>query len=133
MKSIWRMRFVIALALSEPGFAQKLVDPNSVAPEYRAAAEARRAEQIKQRECAHKAEIAKVLPRDRIAHITKCLAEAEAAPPPAPASAREGNGYPSFVLPGHDEEIQVSSARDLSSSPPQPHRARACRSWLRSR
>ncbi|HEY4836127.1 MAG TPA: hypothetical protein VII07_15800 [Bradyrhizobium sp.] len=89
MKSIWRMSFVIALALSEPGFAQKLVDPNSVAPEYRAAAEVRRAEQIKQRECAHKAEVAKVLPRDRIAHITKCLAEAEAAPPPATASAHE--------------------------------------------
>ncbi len=89
MKSVWRMSFVIALALSEPGFAQKLVDPNSVAPEYRAAAEARRAEQIRQRECAHKAEVAKVLPRDRIAHITKCLAEAEAAPPPATASAHE--------------------------------------------
>jgi hypothetical protein len=87
MKSIWRMSFLVALVLSEPGFAQKLVDPNSVAPEYRAAAEARRAEQIRQRECAHKAEVAKVLPRDRTAHITKCLAEAEAAPPPATASA----------------------------------------------
>jgi len=89
VRYIWSFAFVAAFAFSEPGFAQKLVDPNSVAPEYRAAAEARRAEQIKQRECAHKAEVAKVLPRDRIAHITKCLAEAEAAPPPATASAHE--------------------------------------------
>jgi hypothetical protein len=81
------MTFVVSLALSGPALAQKLVDPNTVAPEYREAAEARRAEQIRQRECAHKAEVAKVLPRDRIAHITKCLAEAEAAPPPTTASA----------------------------------------------
>ena len=31
--------------------AQKLVDPNSVAPEYRAAAEKRRAEQLKLLQC----------------------------------------------------------------------------------
>jgi hypothetical protein len=60
-----------------PAVAQKLVDPNAVAPEYREAAEKRRAEQIRQRECAQKAEEAKVLPRDRTAHITQCLAEAE--------------------------------------------------------
>ena len=50
-------------------------DPNAVAPEYREAAEKRRAEQIRQRECAHKADEAKVLPRDRIAYITRCLAD----------------------------------------------------------
>ena len=37
-------------------FAQKLVDPDKVAPEYRAAAEKRRAEQIKVAECSHKAD-----------------------------------------------------------------------------
>jgi hypothetical protein len=57
----------------QAGFAQKLVDPNAVAPEYREAAVKRRAEQIKQRECAHKADVAKVLPRDRTAMITQCL------------------------------------------------------------
>jgi len=87
LKSFWRMTFVVALALSGPAFAQKLVDPSTVAPEYREAAEARRAEQIRQRECAHKADVAKVLPRDRIAHITKCLAEAEAEASAATASA----------------------------------------------
>ncbi len=79
MKSFWHLTFMGALLLGEPAFAQKLVDPNAVAPEYREAAEKRRAEQIRQRECARKADEAKVLPRDRIAHITRCLALAEEA------------------------------------------------------
>lgn len=53
----------------------KLVEPNAVAPEYRGAAEKRRAEQIGQLECRHKAAIAKVLPRDRTAYIIQCLAD----------------------------------------------------------
>lgn len=57
----------------DTSFAQKLVDPDKVAPEYRVAAEKRRAEQIKMLECAHKADAAKVLPRDRVAHIQHCL------------------------------------------------------------
>jgi hypothetical protein len=88
LKSFWRLSFVLVLflsGLSGPAFAQKLVDPNTVAPEYREAAEARRAEQIRQRECAHQADVARVLPRDRIAHITKCLAEAEQSPTTASA------------------------------------------------
>jgi len=64
-----------AVIFCEPAYAQKLVDPNAVAPEYREAAEKRRAEQIRQLDCAKKADAAKVLPRDRIAHITRCLAE----------------------------------------------------------
>jgi hypothetical protein len=56
-------------------FAQKLVDPDKVAPQYRAAAEKRRAEQIKVLECSHKADAAKVLPRDRTANIQHCLDE----------------------------------------------------------
>ena len=62
-----------ALEFAEPGFAQKLVDPKAVAPEYREAAEKRRAEQIRIMQCHHKAEEAKVLPRDRAAHINQCL------------------------------------------------------------
>ena len=61
------------IAFVEPGFAQKLVDPNAVAPEYRAAAEKRRAEQVKTIECNRKADEAKVLPRDRAAHVGRCL------------------------------------------------------------
>jgi hypothetical protein len=55
--------------------AQKLVDPDKVAPEYRLAAEKRRAEQLKLQECSHRADVARVLPRDRTAHIQQCLAE----------------------------------------------------------
>ena len=51
------------------------LEPDQVAPEYRAAAEKRRAEQIKVAECSHKAYEAKVLPRDRTAHIQHCLDE----------------------------------------------------------
>jgi hypothetical protein len=77
MKSFSRLILAATFAFTEPALAQKLVDPKAVAPEYREAAEKRRAEQIRQRECAHKADEAKVLPRDRTAHITRCLAEGE--------------------------------------------------------
>ena len=62
----------------QPGFAQKLVDPASVAPEFREAAEKRRAEQIRQRECAHKANVEKIMPRERTAFLNNCLEEAAA-------------------------------------------------------
>jgi hypothetical protein len=68
----------IALFAAAPARAQKLVDPDKVAPEYREAAEKRRAEQIRQRECALKADLEKVLPRDRTAYLNHCL-EAHAA------------------------------------------------------
>jgi hypothetical protein len=57
----------------DASFAQKLVDPNSAAPEFRAAAEKRRAEQIKLSECNKKANQAKVLPRDRTPFVNSCL------------------------------------------------------------
>lgn len=69
---------LISLFLTAPAFAQKLVDPSAVAPEYREAAEKRRAEQIKQRDCAQKADLEKVMPRERTAYLNHCL-EANAA------------------------------------------------------
>jgi hypothetical protein len=75
LKSFWYLGLLGAIVFCEPAFAQKLVDPNAVAPEYREAAQKRRAEQIRQLDCAKKADEAKVLPRDRVAHITRCLAE----------------------------------------------------------
>ena len=70
---------LLSLTLSGPAFAQQpLVDPSKVAPEYREAAEKRRAEQIRQRDCAHKAEQEKVMPRERTAFLLHCLEEAEA-------------------------------------------------------
>jgi hypothetical protein len=68
-----------AFVVCEPAHAQKLVDPNAVAPEYREAAIKRRAEQIRQQDCGRKADQAKVLPRDRIAHITHCMDETASA------------------------------------------------------
>jgi hypothetical protein len=59
------------------GFAQKLVDPNTVAPEYREAAATRRAEQIRQLNCSHKADVEKVLPRERTRFLIHCLDTAE--------------------------------------------------------
>lgn len=56
-----------------PARSQKLVDPDKVAPEFREAAEKRRAEQIRQSECAKKADADKVLPRDRTAYLNQCL------------------------------------------------------------
>jgi hypothetical protein len=70
---------LISFALASPALAQGLVDPSKVAPEYREAAEKRRAEQIRQRDCAKKAEQAKVMPRDRTPFLLHCLEELEAA------------------------------------------------------
>jgi glycine/D-amino acid oxidase-like deaminating enzyme len=73
--------FVVAALFSaltaSPLSAQRLVDPAKVAPEFREAAEKRRAEQIRQQDCAHKADTEKVIARDRTAFLLQCL-EAEA-------------------------------------------------------
>ena len=73
--------YVLILAayplLATAGFAQKLVDPNAVAPEYREAAAKRRAEQIRQLNCSHKADVEKVLPRERTGFLVHCLDTAE--------------------------------------------------------
>jgi len=66
---------LILLVLTTTVQAQKLVDPSKVAPEYREAAEKRRAEQIRQQSCAKKADTEKVLPRDRIVFLNHCLEE----------------------------------------------------------
>src|ERR1700759_2453557 len=76
---------LLSLALSAPALAQGLVDPSKVAPEFREAAEKRRAEQIRQRDCAKKAEAEKVIPRDRTAFLLHCLDEMAAASTPAAA------------------------------------------------
>ena len=69
--------FVVAalfsLLIVSPVSAQKLVDPTKVAPEFREAAEKRRAEQIRQLDCAHKADAEKVIPRERTAYLIQCL------------------------------------------------------------
>jgi hypothetical protein len=74
MNSVRYLSAVAAFSLFfQPSFAQKLVDPNAVAPEYRVAAEKRRAEQLKLMGCAKKANDEKVLKRDRAAFISGCV------------------------------------------------------------
>ncbi len=77
MKPVIRVT-LLSLSLTAPALAEKLVDPASVAPEYREAAEKRRAEQLRQLECSHTADAAKVIPRERTAFLLQCL-EANAA------------------------------------------------------
>jgi hypothetical protein len=76
MQLILAALFSVASALPAP--AQKLVDPASVAPEFREAAEKRRAEQIKQRDCAKKADEEKIIPRERTPFLIHCLESAQA-------------------------------------------------------
>ena len=64
---------MISLFAAPAARAQMLVDPAKVAPEYREAAEKRRAEQLSQRECARRADADKILPRDRTAYLNQCL------------------------------------------------------------
>ena len=70
--------FSIAIATPAPALAQRLVDPANVAPEFREAAEKRRAEQVRQRDCAQKADAEKIIPRERTAFLIHCLESAEA-------------------------------------------------------
>jgi hypothetical protein len=64
---------MICIAWSGVSFADRLVDPNTVAPEYRDVAEKRRAEQLKLFQCSQKADAAKVLRRDRAAFVSECM------------------------------------------------------------
>ena len=70
---VLQLGFLSAFALVSDARAQKLVDPNTVAPEYRAAAEKRRAEQLKLLQCSKKADEAKVSHRDHAAFVNACL------------------------------------------------------------
>ncbi len=72
MKPFIRVMFA-SFVLTVPALAEKLVDPATVAPEYREAAEKRRAEQIRQHDCAHKADVEKVMPRERTSFLLQCL------------------------------------------------------------
>jgi hypothetical protein len=73
LKHVVILAAAVALLATAPARSQALVDPSKVAPEFREAAEKRRAEQIRQRECAQKADLEKVLPRDRTEFLNHCL------------------------------------------------------------
>jgi hypothetical protein len=77
-KLVFASTIAASLLFGSACYAQKLVDPASVAPEHRAAAEKRRAEQLRLRQCTQKAENEKVKPRDRADFILHCIEAAEA-------------------------------------------------------
>ena len=64
---------LVAISITSSSLAQRLVDPSKVAPEFREAAEKRRAEQIRQHDCAHRADTEKVIARERTAFLLQCL------------------------------------------------------------
>ena len=70
---VLQLGLLSVFALVSDARAQKLVDPNTVAPEYRAAAEKRRAEQLKLLQCSKKADEAKVTHRDRATYVNACI------------------------------------------------------------
>ena len=62
-----------AALFSAPALAEKIVDPRAVAPEFREAAEKRRAEQIKLIECNNAAREAKIARRDLAQYVAECF------------------------------------------------------------
>lgn len=63
----------IAALSGAPARADKIVDPKTVAPEFREAAEKRRAEQIKLIECNNAAKVAKIQRRDMAQFVAACF------------------------------------------------------------
>jgi hypothetical protein len=62
-----------ALWGAAPARADKIVDPKTVAPEFREAAEKRRAEQVKLIECNNAAKAAKIPRRDLAQYVAECF------------------------------------------------------------
>lgn len=56
-----------------PARADKIVDPKTVAPEFREAAEKRQAEQLKLIECNNAAKVAKIQKRDMPQFVADCF------------------------------------------------------------
>jgi hypothetical protein len=81
----------LALVWATPSLAEKLVDPSTVASEYREAAEKRRAEQINQRDCAKKAHLQKVTARELTTFLLQCLKDTETVPKAADAPKASGD------------------------------------------
>ena len=79
IRHIVGLSLLAGLVLPVCAAAQKLPDPNKVAPEYRELAQKRRAEIIRASTCASRAEKEKVPKRDMAAHINRCIEAAEKA------------------------------------------------------
>ena len=62
-----------AILSGAPARADKIVDPKTVAPEFREAAEKRRAEQVKLIECNNAAKVAKIQKRELAQFVAACF------------------------------------------------------------
>ena len=68
---------LMAMTLSgAPSFADKLVEPDKVAPEFREAAEKRRAEQLAIINCNNAAKLANIPARDAAKFLADCIDKA---------------------------------------------------------
>jgi hypothetical protein len=63
----------VVMLAGAPAHADRIVDPKTVAPEFREAAEKRRAEQVKLIECNNAAKIAKIQKRDLAQFVAECF------------------------------------------------------------
>jgi hypothetical protein len=63
----------VGLPLVEAAHAEKIVEPATVAPEFREAAEKRHAEQVKLINCNKAAREAKILRRDLAKYVAECF------------------------------------------------------------
>lgn len=70
---------LLGLILPATALAQKIPDPDKVAPQYHDAAEKRRVEIIHTKACTSQAEKEKVLKRDLAAYINHCIDDAQRA------------------------------------------------------
>ncbi len=83
LQNLLQMTIIALLATPISGavsFADKLVDPSKVAPEFREAAEKRRAEQIRIINCNNAAKIANIPARDSLKFMQDCVERTDIAP-----------------------------------------------------
>jgi hypothetical protein len=67
------LALLTAMLFALPALADKIVDPKTVAPEFREAAEKRQAEQLKLIECNNAARIAKIARREMAQYVAECF------------------------------------------------------------
>ncbi|MBI3701803.1 MAG: hypothetical protein HY242_15345 [Afipia sp.] len=83
LQNLSRMTVIALLATAMSGavsLADKLVDPSKVAPEFREAAEKRRAEQIRIINCNNEAKIANIPARESLKFMQDCVDRTDVAP-----------------------------------------------------
>ncbi len=96
MSKLFRTSIILSTLLCGGTFAhaQKIVDPSKVAPEFREAAEKRRAEQLKQIACNKAADEQKIAPREKLKFVADCFDKPSEKTTDFSASARDTTPTP---------------------------------------